>query len=94
MAVTQLPANLRDNLVIKVPEADWPRAIRAPKPALALLDEGHSRELTTAAMDGTSECPGDPWETSIPKIIVGTLDTRGIAGMFQFGATNSCHPAV
>jgi len=31
-------------------------------------------------MDGTSECPGEPWDTSIPKIIVGTLDTRGIAG--------------
>jgi hypothetical protein len=45
-------------------------------------------------MEGTSECPGDPWEPSIPKIIVGTLDTRGIAGMFQFGGTNSCHLAV
>jgi hypothetical protein len=31
-------------------------------------------------MDGTSECPGEPCDTSIPKIIVGTLDTRGIAG--------------
>ena len=25
----------------------------------------------TAAIEGRSERPGDPWETSIPKIIVG-----------------------
>jgi hypothetical protein len=31
-------------------------------------------------MEGTPDCPGEPWDTSIPKIIVGTLDIRGIAG--------------
>lgn len=34
----------------------------------------------TAAMDGISECPGDPWETSIPRMMVGTLETIGIEG--------------
>ena len=27
--------------------------------------------LYTVTIDGRSERPGDPWETSIPKIIVG-----------------------
>ena len=36
--------------------------------------------ILTAAMEGTPDCPGEPWDTSIPKIIVGTLDIRGIAG--------------
>jgi len=26
------------------------------------------------------ECPGDPWETSIPRMIVGTWETNGIEG--------------
>ena len=30
-------------------------------------------------MEGTSARPGEPWETSIPKIMVGVLDTIGIA---------------
>lgn len=34
----------------------------------------------TAAMDGTSDWPGDPWDTSIPIIMVGTLDTIGMEG--------------
>lgn len=32
----------------------------------------------TAAIEGISECPGDPWETSMPKMIVGVSETRGI----------------
>jgi hypothetical protein len=31
-------------------------------------------------MEGTSDCPGEPWDTSIPRMIVGDLDTRGIDG--------------
>lgn len=31
-------------------------------------------------MDGISDCPGEPWETSIPSIRVGTLDTMGMEG--------------
>lgn len=30
--------------------------------------------ILTAATDGTLD-PGEPWETSIPKMMVGTLDT-------------------
>lgn len=38
------------------------------------------REQSTAAIDGTSARPGDPWETSIPMMIVGTFETIGIEG--------------
>lgn len=31
----------------------------------------------TAATDGTLECPEEPCDTSIPKIIVGTFETKG-----------------
>lgn len=31
----------------------------------------------TAAIDGISDRPGDPWETSIPKIIVGVSLIKG-----------------
>ena len=34
----------------------------------------------TAAIDGTSDWPGDPCETSIPRIIVGTFETIGMDG--------------
>lgn len=37
--------------------------------------------MHTAAIDGTSDWPGEPCETSIPRIIVGTLDTKGIEGV-------------
>lgn len=33
---------------------------------------------TTAAIDGISECPGDPCETSMPSIIDGVSEIRGI----------------
>ena len=39
------------------------------------------RKIHTAAIDGTSECPGDPWDTSIPRMIVGTFDISGIEGL-------------
>lgn len=32
----------------------------------------------TAAIEGTSDCPGEPCDTSIPKISVGTLEIKGI----------------
>jgi hypothetical protein len=32
-------------------------------------------------MDGTSDCPGDPCETSIPRIMVGTLEITVNAGV-------------
>jgi len=32
-------------------------------------------------MDGTSDCPGDPCETSIPRMMVGTLETTVKAGV-------------
>lgn len=32
----------------------------------------------TAATDGISDRPGDPWETSIPKINVGVSFIRGM----------------
>jgi len=35
----------------------------------------------TAAIDGTSDCPGEPCETSMPSIIVGDPETRGIFDM-------------
>lgn len=28
--------------------------------------------------DGTSNRPGDPWETSMPRINVGALETKGM----------------
>lgn len=31
-------------------------------------------------MDGISDWPGEPWDTSIPTMIVGTCVTFGIAG--------------
>ena len=34
----------------------------------------------TAAIDGISDCPGEPCETSIPRIIVGTFETIGMDG--------------
>lgn len=34
----------------------------------------------TAAIDGMSDWPGEPCETSIPIIMVGTLDIKGIEG--------------
>lgn len=37
--------------------------------------------MNTAAMDGQSECPGEPCDTSIPSMIVGTLETTGIEGV-------------
>lgn len=33
----------------------------------------------TAAMDGI-DIPGEPWETSIPRIMVGVLETTGMEG--------------
>lgn len=38
-----------------------------------------SKIKVTAAMDGTSDCPGEPWDTSIPIMMVGTLITEGIS---------------
>jgi len=35
----------------------------------------------TAAIEGTSDCPGEPCETSMPSIIVGAPETRGIFDM-------------
>lgn len=35
-------------------------------------------EMVTAAIEGTSDRPGEPWDTSIPKIIVGDLEAIGI----------------
>lgn len=32
----------------------------------------------TAAIDGTSDRPGDPCETSMPRINVGLLETKGM----------------
>lgn len=32
-------------------------------------------------MDGTSDCPGDPCETSIPRMMVGTLEMTVKAGV-------------
>lgn len=32
----------------------------------------------TAAIDGTSDWPGEPCDTSIPRIMVGTLDIMGM----------------
>lgn len=37
-------------------------------------------QYVTAAIDGISDCPGEPCDTSIPRIIVGNLDTKGIEG--------------
>lgn len=31
-------------------------------------------------MDGISDCPGEPWDTSIPRIRVGIFETTGIVG--------------
>lgn len=39
-----------------------------------------SKKSSTAAIEGTSDCPGEPWDTSIPRISVGTFDTRGNEG--------------
>lgn len=36
--------------------------------------------MGTAAIDGMSDCPGDPCDTSIPKIMVGVFETIGIEG--------------
>lgn len=35
----------------------------------------------TAAMEGWSDCPGDPCETSIPRMMVGTLEMTVKAGV-------------
>lgn len=34
-------------------------------------------------MDGTSDCPGDPCETSIPRMMVGTLEMTVKAGVLS-----------
>ena len=38
----------------------------------------HDQVDITAAIDGMSDCPGEPCDTSIPRIRVGLLDTTGI----------------
>lgn len=38
------------------------------------------RKHSTAAIDGISDCPGDPCDTSIPRIMVGALETTGMEG--------------
>ena len=37
--------------------------------------------ILTAAIDGTSDCPGEPCDTSMPRMIVGTFETIGIEGV-------------
>ena len=37
--------------------------------------------IPTAAIDGTSDCPGEPCDTSMPRMIVGTFETTGIEGV-------------
>jgi len=34
----------------------------------------------TAAIEGISVCPGEPWDTSIPRMRVGALETIGRDG--------------
>lgn len=52
----------------------------------------------TAAIEGTSDRPGDPCETSIPKIIVGVLETNGIVGESSMCSKEfippSCHGKI
>lgn len=45
------------------------------------INQIHRRKMhVTAAIDGTSDCPGEPWDTSIPRIMVGPFETIGIEG--------------
>lgn len=52
----------------------------------------------TAAIDGTLDWPGEPCETSIPKIIVGAVETRGIIWEYSACSTEfnppSCHNKI
>lgn len=42
-------------------------------------------------MEGISDCPGEPCDTSIPRIRVGALETTGRAGDFST-ANNAFNP--
>jgi hypothetical protein len=42
------------------------------------LKKNSSQICPTAAMDGMSDWPGEPCDTSIPNIIVGTFETKGM----------------
>lgn len=44
--------------------------------AIYFKTRGHSQELTTAAVDGISDCPGEPWDTSIPRMVVCTFGSN------------------
>jgi len=44
-----------------------------------IFSKAHTvRTFITAAIEGMSDCPGEPWETSMPKMRVGTFDTIGM----------------
>jgi hypothetical protein len=52
-----------------------------------------SKIVLTAAMEGTPARPGGPWETSIPNIMVGILDTRGMEWFFSLASSEFNPPS-
>lgn len=42
-----------------------------------------NKTILTAAIEGTSDCPGEPCETSMPRIIVGAFETMGMEGVIS-----------